>query len=287
MTTLRPTKLRARSCLWCLMLVAALPVFGQQSGDPQQLQKEGIAKIDHWIDYVRRTGDARSTISELALAQAELKASFDLFAQRQDFAGAALSAVKIAHIQRLQNQFRQAATVYQGAIQLAQRANRTDYQTTALSYLAYSELQLGDTDAATQHAREAVSLGANCGNKDFYFEALNTAAEVEAKRGNLAGASDDLNRALAISAQVDKKKLYIAYMDRGDIYEQVARKCDNDRNFDVCYQSIELARADYQKGLAITQELGYTYFSQMFQGFLKSLDVRKAMIQSKQQGDVT
>ena len=286
MTTLRPTKLRARSCLWCLMLVAALPVFGQQSGDPQQLQKEGIAKIDHWIDYVRRTGDARSTISELALAQAELKASFDLFAQRQDFAGAALSAVKIAHIQRLQNQFRQAATIYQGAIQLAQRANRTDYQTTALSYLAYSELQLGDTDAAAQHAREAVTLGATCGNQDFYFEALNTAAEVEVKRGNLAGASDDLNRALAISAQVDKKKLYIAYMDRGDIYEQVARKCDNDRNFDVCYQSIELARADYQKGLAITHELGYTYFSQMFQSFLKNLDMRKAMIQSKQQGDV-
>ncbi len=90
-----------------------------------------------------------------------------------------------------------------------------------------------------------------------------------------------------MSAQVDKKKLYIAYMDRGDIYEQVASKCDNDRNFDVCYQSIELARADYQKGLAITQELGYTYFSQMFQGFLKNLDVRKAMIQSRQQGDVT
>jgi Transposase IS116/IS110/IS902 family len=41
------------------------------------------------------------------------------------------------------------------------------------------------------------------------------------------------------------------------------------------------------RGLAITQELGYTYFSQMFQGFLKNLDVRKAMIQFKQQGDVT
>ena len=277
----------ARRLLWCLVLATALPLFSQPGGNPLQLQQDGIAKIDQWVDYVRRTGDAKSTLSELAAAQAELKASFDMFAQRQDYAGAALSAIKIAHIQRLENQFRQAATVYQGAIQLAQHANRTDYQTTALSYLAYSELQLGDTDAATQHAREAVSLGANCGNKDFYFEALNTAAEVEAKRGNLAGASDDLNRALAMATQVDKKKLYIAYMDRGDIYEQVARKCDNDRNFDVCYQSIELARADYQKGLAITQELGYTYFSQMFQGFLKSLDVRKAMIQSKQQGDVT
>ena len=287
MTTLGPTKPRARSCLWCLLLVAALPVFGQQSGDPQQLQKDGIAKIDHWRDYVRRTGDAKSTLSELAVAQAELKASFDMFAQRQDYAGAALSAIKIATIQRLVNQWRQAVTIYQGAIEFARHANRTDYQTTALSNLAYSELQLGDIDAAGQHAREAVSLGADCGNQDFYFEALNTAAEVELKRGNLAGASDYLDRALAMSAQVDKKKLYNAYMDRGSIYEEVARKCETDRNFDVCYQSIELARADYQKGLAITQELGYTYFAQMFQGFLEGLDVRKAMIQSRQQGDAT
>jgi CHAT domain-containing protein len=287
MNTTTPTKTLAHSMLLCLLLLAALALVAQQSADPLQLQKDGIAKVDHWLDYVRRTGDARSTASELAMAQAELKASFDMFAQRQDYSDAALSALKIAHIQRLQNQFRQAATIYQGAIQLAQHANRTDYQTTALSNLAYSELQLGEIDAAEQHAREAVSLGANCGNKDFYFEALNTAAEIEAKRGNLAAANDDLNRALAMSAQVDKKKVYIAYMDRGDIYEQVARKCDNDRTFDVCLQSVELARADYQKGLAITQELGYTYFSQMFRGFLKNLDVRKAMIQSKQQGDVT
>jgi CHAT domain-containing protein len=266
--------------------MATIPAPAQTYRDPTQLQNSGIARIDHWIDHVRRTGDAKSTVSELATAQAELKASFDIFAQRQDYSGAALSAIKIAHIQRLRNQFRQAATIYQAAIQLAQQANRTDYQTTALSYLAYSELQLGEIDAAGQHAREAVSLGANCGNRDFYFEALNTAAEVEAKRGNLAGANDDLNRALAMSAQVDKKKLYFAYMDRGDIYEQVARKCDNDRSFDVCYQSIELARADYQKGLTITQELGYSDVSKRFQDLLTALDGRKAVIQSKQQLDV-
>jgi len=282
-----PIKLLVRRLLGYLVLAAALPGFGQQFNDPQQLQKDGIAKIDHWLDYVRRTGDAKSTLSELATAQAELKASFDMFAQRRDYAGAALSAIKIAHIQRLQNQFRQAATIYQGAIQLAQQANRSDYQTTALSYLAYTELQLGDTDAAAKHAREAVGLGATCGNKDFYFEALDTAAEIEVKRGNLAAASDYLDRALGMSAEVDKKKLYSVYMDRGDIYEQVARKCDTDRTFDVCLHSLELARADYQKGLAITQELGYSYFAQLFQGFLKNLDVRKAMIESKQHGDVT
>src|SRR6185437_3261827 len=217
---------------------------------------------------VRRTGDAKGTVSELTAARFKLKESFDIFTQRRDAAGAALSVIKIGHIQRMMNEFRQAATMYQEALKLASRANRADYQTTALSYLAYTEMQLGEIDAAEQHAHEAVRLGAGCGNKDFYFEALDTDAEIEVKRGNLAGASDDLDRVLAMSVEVEEKKLYIAYMDRADINEQVARKCDSDRTFDVCLQSVELARADYEKGLAITQELGYTYFTNMFRDFL-------------------
>ena len=128
------------------MLLAVLQTLsGQQSSDALQLQKdEPVAKLDHWVDYVRRTGDAKNTLSELVGPQADLKASYDLFAQRQDYAGAALSALKIGHIQRLQNQLSRAAILYQGAFQLAQHANRADYQTTALSYQAYTELQLGD-----------------------------------------------------------------------------------------------------------------------------------------------
>ena len=81
MNTTRPTKTLAHSILLCLLLLAALALIAQQSADPLQLQKDGIAKVDHWLDYVRRTGDARSTLSELAAAHAELKASFDMFEQ--------------------------------------------------------------------------------------------------------------------------------------------------------------------------------------------------------------
>lgn len=284
-----PTKEHACWVLWCLVLAAASsPASGQAGRDPQQLQNSGIAKIDQWTDYVRRTGDAKSTVSELAAAKVDLKASFDLFVQRQDNAGASLSAIKIATIQRLLNQFREAVQIYQSAIELATLAHRTDYQTTALSNLSYSELQLGEIDAAEEHAREAVRLGANCGNKNFYFEALDTASEVEVKHGNLVAAGDYLDRALAMSGQLDdKKRLYLGYMDRGDIYEQIVRKCDYQRNFDVCNQSLELARADYQKGLSITQELGYTYISQLFLGFLKELDTRATMLRSSQRSDQT
>ncbi|HUK89491.1 MAG TPA: tetratricopeptide repeat protein, partial [Blastocatellia bacterium] len=249
------------------MLAALAPLsLAQGSDQAQQLLKDGIAKVDHWTDYVRRTGDAKGTVSELATAQSELRAAFDLFIQRHDYADASLSAIKLATIERLLNQQRQAVAIYQQAVQLAQRANRSDYETTALSNLAFSELELGEIDAAADHVREAVRVGATCGNPNYYFEALNTAGDIEVKRGNLVAAGDYMDRALAMSSKVDKTKLYLGYMDRADIYEQLARKCDYQKNFDVCYQSLELAREDYSKALAITQQLGYSYLSQLFQG---------------------
>jgi hypothetical protein len=74
----------------CLFVLAAPTQlsFAQLGNDPQQLQKSGIVRIDRWTDHVRRTGEAKTVLSELAAAQAELKASYDLFLQRQDFAGA-------------------------------------------------------------------------------------------------------------------------------------------------------------------------------------------------------
>src|ERR1700741_4351989 len=117
---------QARRVLWYVVVLAAMSqvVFGEPSNDPQQLQQGGIAKIDHWLDYVRRTGDAKSTIHELEAAQSELQVSCDLFLKRQDFASAALSAIKMAEIQRLESQWRQAVPIYQDAIRLAQHANR-------------------------------------------------------------------------------------------------------------------------------------------------------------------
>lgn len=272
-------------CLFVLATASPLS-FAQVGNDPFQLQKSGIAKVNHWMDYVRRTGDAKSMLSELAAAQSELRASYDLFLQRQDFAGASWSAIKMGDIQRFLNQWEQGVPIYKSAIDLARRANRTDYQTKALALLAFSELKTGETDAAEAHIREALRLGANCGNKDFFFQALDVAAEAEVKRGNLAAASENLDRALAMSGQIeDKQQLYLGYADRGDIYVQLATKCDYQRNFDVCYQSLEMARADYEKAIVLTRELGYEFVLQLFQSIVKGLDDRKALIQRTQTGD--
>jgi len=250
----------------------------QSRSRAQLLQAKGIAEIDHWMDYVRRTGDARSTVAELTSAESDLRSSYDFFLNNRDFGDAAWSAVKLGEIRRLQNQFGDAATTYQTAIELARRANRDDYRTKALARLAFSELRLGKTDAARDHVGQAVSLGANCGNKNFYFDALDTAGEVAVKVGDLAAAADFLDRALAMSAEIEKRQLYLGYMDRGDVYYQLATKCDYQRNYEVCNDSLERAGGDYDKALAITQELGYQFISQSFQTLIKQVADRKALI---------
>jgi CHAT domain-containing protein/tetratricopeptide (TPR) repeat protein len=278
--------------VFCLLLLCLFhSVTGAQrsfaqNNDPQQLQKSGVARIDRWMDYVRRTGDATSTVSELATANSELKASFDLFLQRKDFAGASWSEIKMADIRRLMNRWAEATPVYQAAIELTKLANRPDYQTKALARLAYSELKTGNTDSALDHAREAVRLGANCGNKTFYFEALDTAGEVELTHGNLVGAGEYLDQALALSGQIeDKQQLYIGYSDRGEIYYQIALKCDYERTYQVCYDALDKAYADYEKALAITRELGYQFISQLFQHVMTGMDERKALIKRQQAED--
>jgi tetratricopeptide (TPR) repeat protein len=273
----------AKQLFWCVrafllsLAIFVHPFFGQQNlapqnNDPLGLQKEGIAKIDHWTDYVRRTGDSSTTVSEFALAQSDLKASYDLLLKGGDFAGASWSAIKVGDVQRLKNQFREAATIYSDAAELAKRANRVDYQAKALAEIAFCELRLGDITSAEDHSREAVTLGLDCGNKNFYFDALDVASQVEVKRRNLGSAAEYIGRALAMSDQIEKKRLYLGYSDRAEIHYQLALKCDYLRTFDTCYQSVDLSRADYQKALAITQDLGFDFLSQMFRDLLKGLD---------------
>jgi CHAT domain-containing protein len=269
----------------CLLMLATAPrhTFAQSNIDPIQLQKTAIALIDHWLDHVRTTGDAASTRNELAIAQTALQASYVQFLQRQDAADAALSAIKLGDIQRYLNQWPAAISIYQNAVKLAAMSRRADYQTKALAELAFSELRVGSTDAATDHIREAVRLGADCGNKNFYFDALNTAGEIETKRGNLVASGELLNRALSLSDQLDdREQLYLGYSNRADIYFQKAQACDPRQSYDVCDQLLNLARADYQKAQSIAQERGYSYLVATSATFLQNVDTLKTSLQRTQ-----
>lgn len=268
-----------------LLVLATVPQpsLAQSTSDPVQLQTDAIAKIDHWLDHVRATGDAVGTRSELAAAETELEASVTLFAARRDAASTALSVIKLGDILRYMNQWAQAIPLYQEAVKLAGQAGRTDYQTKALVQLAYSEMKTGMTDAAESHATEAVRLGANCGNNGFYFDALDVAGEVEQQRGNLLAAGDYINRALTLSGLTDdKKRLYAGYSDRADIYHEDARKCDYTRGYEVCYELLELARVDYLKAEDIAHGLGYQYLAKLYGSFLQELDTIKVTLQRSQ-----
>ena len=281
--TTRPFYYLVLLCLLAMATAAPQSSFAQSNYDPVQLQTDAIAKIDHWLDYVRTTGDAVGTRNELAAAQAELKEDAILFATRKDMARAALSLIKLGDILRYVNQWVQAIPIYQEAIKMAVQSGRGDYQTKALAQLAYSEMKAGMSDAAEGHAREAVRLGADCENIGFYFDALDVAGEVEEQRGNLVAAGDYIDRALALSVLTDdKKRLYTGYADRADIYSESARKCDYKRGYDVCYQLVELAGVDYLKAQGIVQGLGYQFVATVYGSELQGLDVIKTTLQSTQ-----
>ena len=282
-----PTSRFFRIVILCLFAlgISARAILAQNSSHAQNLQAEGIAKLDQWMDHKRSTGDA-SNLNELSAAESDLKSSFDLFMQDQNLPGAAWSAIRLADISRQRNQFDQATKMYQSAIELAQRAKRTDYETLALARLALTELLTKKVDAAKDHVGRAVQLGPNCGNRNFYFEALDTASAVAVKLGDLAAAADLLDRAFAMSSEVDHKQLYFGYLDRAEIYDAFVTKCNDEHKYGpVCYHSLEMARADYQKALAITQELGYQFLSQSIQGFLEELDGRTALMQGMERQD--
>lgn len=289
--------------LVCILALAASSVaFGQQDDRAADLQSSALARIAKWRDYVRSTGDARSTASELESAQAELIAAYNGFLKVNDYANAAWSAINLGDILRYVNQWANAIPIYKQAEELAQKARRSDYQTKALARLAYSEMSVNQMDAAAEHAQQAVRLGAGCGNPDFYFDALLTAEEVDIKRGDLAAASDYVDRALSLTSQLhDKRQTYVVYGDRADVYYQKAIGFDCQKQPDVCLQAYERAKSDYQAAQSAAQESGYAFiaqnYAQLIQGaqgqitILKgkvnnTLAIPSAMFEPKQPKDV-
>lgn len=276
--------------LVCLLALAtaANRALAQSAADPVELQRSAIAKIDRWLDHALSTGDAATTQSDLAAAQVDLQTSYTLFLGRQDLGGAAWSSIKLADIQRYHNQWTSAIPIYHDAIKLAEAAKRTDYQTKALSGLAFSEMQAGSMDAAADHAVEAAGLGAHCRNTTFYFDALDRAGEIEAKRGNIVAADEYFERALLMRDQIqDSRLIYQLFWDRGEAYSDDARSCGYKRGYNTCYDLLKLAEANYQKSQAIAQERGDVYFVSIVGDSLQTVEATRNSIQGAQSQDQT
>ena len=247
--------------------------------DSDALQKQAIQRIDQYRDYARRTGDVNSLLPQLQRAQYELTTSIKAAMAVQNFSSVSFSLLKLGDIERLQNHWDSARSLYANARKFAKQANNPAYEAQALTQMAKTEVLGGsDLGAAADYAVEAVRLATSSGTQDTLFEALDMAANVEIKRGNLNAAADDLDRALTLKEKIQDKSLPMyGYMDRAGVYYTRASKCDYETNFSVCDDAFRLAIDDYQRAYGVAQSLGFTFLADQMHKLQQGTEAKRRM----------
>ena len=248
------------------------------------MQKRGIGRLDSFIDNFRKTGDRASLFPELLHAEQELAASLDGFIRMEDRPAAALSLIKLGDVYRMLGKWDAAMDCYRQAYKLAAIAKHAEYQSKALMGMARAEMYgLRNYGDAALHIEEALQLSAGLQDKQYLFDALDYKGQVQIYRGDLIGAADSLNRALSLVPQIEDKALkYYVYLDRADVYQKLAEKCDYQRSFEPCYEALELSKADYEKALQIARQMGFHGLASQTEGFLQRLEIRRSMIKSQE-----
>jgi CHAT domain-containing protein/tetratricopeptide (TPR) repeat protein len=264
------------------LALAILISSAHSASDPKQLQDQAIARVDLFIEHFRKTGDFKTRVAELLVpAQNELITSYQGLNAQGDLAGAALSLIKLGAIQRMLTQWQPAMEIYQEAVKTARAAKHTAHHADALTGLAMAEDNSRNAAGALAHAEEAVELAGSVADKKYLFEALSVKGEVLIRQGNLAAAADSLNRALELAPRVSEEKLFYPYLDRGDVYQKLADKCDVEKDIGVCQKQYELARADYERARAVAQKRGWTGLQKLTDSFITNLATKQAMLQSQ------
>src|SRR5579864_2011055 len=216
-----------------LILCAGLAMAGD---DAETLQKRGMARIEEYRLHFYRTGERDSLRPQLEQGEKELKASYEAFVAKGDFAGAALSEIQLGRLENIrsvdslsmatasheinvasarpmESHNDAAFQIYSTARELAKKAKDPGREAEALIGLARTDgLNRGNVSDGVDYAVEAIRLATAGGKTEDQFDALDLAAELELKRGRLAAATEYLDRAMTLSPQVQKKLLvYFAY----------------------------------------------------------------------------
>jgi CHAT domain-containing protein len=255
------------------------------ANSPDLLQEQGISRVDNFIDHFRKTGDYQSRIYDLQIAEQELFTSYKSFVSLHEPAQAALSLVKLGDSQRMQKRWKQAVAYYSEAYTLAEKAKHPAYQAKALMGRARAEMYgLRDYDSAAMHIDEALRLGSALPDKNVLFDALDYKAQVQISRGDLVSATDSLNRAFSVAHDIEDKTLLLyGHLDRADLYQKLAEKCDYQRTFAPCYEALERSKADYEEMGRLARSLGYGGLVREAEGFLQRLEWRRQLIKSQEQ----
>lgn len=274
------------------LLIALLALFAgsaaQGAPDPKQLQQDAIRKVDAFRDHFRRTGDFTRRVAELLdPAQAELEQSSKAFAGQGRQDEVALNLCKLGTIQRFRANWAAAKTLYAQAADLAAKSGLPLLQGEALGGLAKAQDSLRETDAAFMHAGKAMELLAASPDTTLLFDATLLKSEILKRQGNLAGAMQGVVQALDISpAPATKGMLAYGYLDRGDIYLELASRCVwQQRGLKVCAQRAELAKADLARAQAIAREAGWSGIAALIQGSMARVEMNEMIRRNLESAD--
>lgn len=278
--------------VWSLPLVAMLAanlMVAQATNDPALLQKRGIEHFERCRDaYFRSSTNSFTAVpplppicsAELRQAEQDLTASNRLFDGRKQYAAEAYGTIKLAKVVgMLQNPQRKSSLLVY-AVQMAELAGDSSSEAKAFTALAADETQLGQLKAAERHITDAIGLAEHSRGNDDLASALDVAGEVETKLNNYIGATEYLNRGLEKYSEIqDPFLLYYLYEDRGIAWSERGQQCDYKREFKLCFQELEAARADYKKAVEIARQRGYTMLVDMVNSELPLLDTYQQHLQ--------
>ena len=277
------------SCLVCLGVVSTgllllSPGLQADNNNARLLQEKAIARIERYIDYFRRTSDQQALRNELVQAGTELEQSIKLFklsgAQKEE----AYSLLKLGDSRRYLKDWDSAILSYQ---QAARKARNTGSYTVACKALLGHARSLlyskQSTGSVMELVRQALPLAQQSNEPANIFDVWDMLAQVQITQGDYAGAADSMNRAFAVKAAVkDDKLLFYGYLDRADVYQQFAEKCDYERDFEPCLDALELARRDYSSAYEVASRLGWRGLAEQTQGFIQRLEIRRQLILAQQ-----
>src|SRR5947199_4768122 len=243
-------------------------------------QKAAIEAFDAAHKEYLKTGDLATFRSKLGQSARELSACLDEFNRAHNSAAAGLSLLKLGEIHRFQENYRAASGYFLKAIDEARAAG--DAKTQASALIGAGRIEYAgrkDFTAAGAHFREAVTVASALTDHTPLFNALSWQAQVEVVMGNLIGAADFLARAFALAPQLQDQSLVIfAYLDRADVFVQIAEKSGATKAYSAQLESLQLAQADYEAALKLARQFEYTSISPTIEQFLREITVRRRMV---------
>ena len=253
--------------------------------DPLALQGRAVQRVDGFVDHFRRTGEFQSRLPDLVQADAEFSLSNQALAARGDWPSLATGLIKQGSVHRIQGDWVKAIGLYQQAAAAAQRANSTSKHADALAWGALAESSRSNRNLgqASADATRAVRLAESSGDNDVLARALDVLGGIQVAQLDLVAAAATYNREVSVAASApDRVAPYYAYLNRSDVFLKTAERCDFQRAFESCYQAVESAHADLQQAVAIANKLGYPGLARQAEGFIKTLEQRRALIKSQE-----